>query len=54
MLDWAEKCKLAEKYFKEISVFRKNVDFKHEIECESIASYFRIVFSHISKHLQKI
>jgi hypothetical protein len=47
MVDWAEKCKLAEKKIWIIFAdrFSKNVDFKHKIECQSIASYFIIVFS---------
>jgi hypothetical protein len=42
MVDWAEKCELTEKKLKKFQyllfVFSKNVDFKHKIECESIAS----------------
>jgi hypothetical protein len=39
MVDWAEERKLDEKYFNETStVFSKNVDFKHNIKCESIVT----------------
>jgi hypothetical protein len=41
-------------FWRNWTVFSKYVDFKHKIECESIANYLRIVFSHISKHLHRI
>jgi hypothetical protein len=50
--NWLKNILKTYQYF--MTVFSKNVDFKHKLECEGIASNFRIVFSHINKHPHRI